>query len=171
MALPLIAAGIGMFLGGAMNAIGTMKQAEAQAKAARFNADEADQDASIAEGNAELILGQARTEERKVRVMGRRVLGQIRTGFAGSGFSSSNGDAEDLLRESASAIEEDAQNIRSAGMLQAGALRQEAGKRRRYATMLREGADATLAGGVLSGIGSMFGATAQATSIFAGGRK
>lgn len=160
-------AGMTMFLGGAFEAMGAQRDAEAKAKAARFNAGEADQDASIADANAQLILQQSASDERKVRIMGRRVAGEMKVSFGASGFQS-DGNAEDLLRNNAANVEEDVANLKTTAMNQSAAYRFEAGKKRRYADMLRSGADATISAGYLSAAGSLLGAGAKTASMYGG---
>lgn len=153
------------FLGGALGAMGTQQQAESQAKAARYNAEQADQDASIADANASMILQQANSDERKMRIMGRKVMGNMRASFGSSGFQA-DGNAEDLIHESAANLEEDVGNMRRSALNQSSTFTLDARRKRSYADMLRSGADATIAAGYLSGAGQMLGATASTLSQY-----
>jgi hypothetical protein len=146
--LPLLA--IGAFIGGALTGIGKLKEASANARAMRFNAKNAEEDATLADRNATLILARATDDERKYRVMARRQLGTIQAAQGASGLIG----GEEILQEAASVFENDALNIRIQGNLSASATRLEAKRKREYAQQLRSGAGDLITGAALSVAGS-----------------
>lgn len=157
--LPILA-GLGVFLSGAMGAASSLKQASAAARQAEFNAMQADDDAIVAQDNARLVMEQAYSEERKVRVMGRKVMGEMRVSVGASGLQN-DGSALELLAESAANMESDALNVRMMGNYAAGSYRKDASRKRKYADMLREGAGDIMLGGALSAGGQLLGSTAD----------
>ena len=156
-----ILAGLGMFLSGAMGAASSVVSANAARRQAEFSADQADDDALVADRNAALVEDQAASEERKVRVMGRKVIGSMRAGIGASGLQG-DGSALEILTESAANIEADALNIQTAGRYAVQSYKNEATRKRKYADMMRAGAGDIMLGGVLSAGGQLLGGAAEA---------
>lgn len=71
--------------------------------------------------NAERAIAESRDEARLVRQSGELHKGSIRASYGASGVDSTSGSAMDILRNSAAAIEMDAQNILETGRLKAAA--------------------------------------------------
>lgn len=100
-----------MAVGTAMSAMAAMKQAQAQAGAMKFNA-------TIAEQNATSARDQATAAEMQQRTEAEKRLGAMRASYGASGVTM-EGSPLDVLSESASMAELDAQNIRYQGDLKA----------------------------------------------------
>lgn len=116
-ALPAIAAGVSLAATG-IQAISSIKQGEAGAEAAEFNA-------RTAEENAILEARKGAEDERQFRISAAKELGDIRAGYAASGVAS-EGSALDVLEESAKNMELDAQKIKYNSATKVRALNQEA---------------------------------------------
>lgn len=86
------------------NQLGIMQQGQAAAAAARFNA-------AINRKNAKLALAKGADDERRFRVMARKVIGTARASYSASGVTTA-GSPQDVLEESAAVAEMDALTIR-----------------------------------------------------------
>lgn len=119
-------------------------------------ADQANQQALISYDNAQLSRQQGAEEERRVRIMGRKVLGSAKASYAASGVTR-EGSALDVLEESAANAEMDALQVRHKGELEAWKHTQEAGM------AITAGSNAKMAGyigaasSLLKGAGSAIG--------------
>ncbi|HRT83735.1 MAG TPA: hypothetical protein P5523_03770 [Bacteroidales bacterium] len=98
-----------------VSAIGKAAGAVAEGNAAR-NAGEFN--AQIAMNNAQLSRQQAAEDERVFRVSARKEIGGIRSGYAAGGITS-EGNAQDVLEESAANAELDALKIKHGGEVRA----------------------------------------------------
>jgi hypothetical protein len=104
-----------MGVSAALSAVGSIQQANAQSSAAKFNARMGEQNAILAEQ-------QAAEDERLQRLKGRKAIGATRAGYGASGVNL-EGSPQDILEESAAAIELDALKIRHEGQIRANAYR------------------------------------------------
>jgi hypothetical protein len=116
------AAGAAQGVGGLLEASGHAAEGEARAAAAEYNAKSAEQ-------NAKLSVAQAREEERRLRVMSRKQLGDMRANYAASGVQM-EGSPLDVLEESAATAELDALTVRHGGQVKAAQARSEASLQR-----------------------------------------
>ena len=107
-----------MGIGGFFSAYGQLIQGEAERDASYLNARQAEQ-------NAVISLEQSAEEERRLRVQGQKVLGDMRASYGASGVTM-EGSPMEVLKASAGAIELDALNIRTQGQNRYNAFRQEA---------------------------------------------
>lgn len=104
--------------GGLMGAAGAIQQGQAESVAAEMNAQQA-------ERNATMALARSAEQERRARIEGTKVLGDMRAGYGASGVTL-EGSPLDVLQESAQTAELDALNIRYEGQAQAVGFRNEA---------------------------------------------
>ena len=126
--------------GGLLGAYGQMQAGEAEAQAAEMNAQ-------IAEQNSLLAVEQAKENERRLRVQGRKVLGDISSGYGASGVTA-EGSALEVLKSSAANIELDALNVRHEGAVKASMFRNEA-KLSRYSGQAARTTGQTMAAATL----------------------
>jgi hypothetical protein len=122
-------------------------EGEAQGQAADYNAQAATQ-------NAEQTRLQAKEEERRARIAGRKHLGSMRAGYGASGVQM-DGSALDVLEESARNVELDALTIRHAGEVRARGFENEAVLERMRGKNARKG-------GMLKAAGILFSAGGKA---------
>lgn len=132
-AIPIIIAAVGA----TVSTVSMIKQGEAAAEAAEYNATQAAE-------NARLSRAQAAEDERAFRVFSRKQLGDLRTGYAAAGVSIEGGSAGDILEEGAAQAEMDALKIREGGEIRARGFQSDA-------TLSRMQAKAASTGGYLSG--------------------
>lgn len=142
-----VIAGIASIASGGLQAAGAITKGNAEADAANYNAQ-------VAASNAGLATQQAAEDERIFRIQSRGQIAEQRAGYAASGVQSQEGNAVDVLGESASNAELDALKIRHGGEVKANAYQQEA-----YSAT-RRGELASLGGG-LSAAGTLLGTTAS----------
>lgn len=95
-------------LGTGIEIVGAIREGNAQAAAAEYNAQNSEQ-------NATLSRQKAAEEERRSRAMGRKTIGEMRASYGASGVSSAEGSALDVLEQSAATAELDALTIRHGG--------------------------------------------------------
>lgn len=106
------AAAIPMMVGGSLlDGYGRYQEGQANSRLADMNAAQAEE-------NARLTIDQAHKDEIRLRVQGRKVLGDMRAAYAASGVTM-DGSALDVLYDSAANIEMDALNIRHQGEMKA----------------------------------------------------
>lgn len=146
--------GLGMLMAGAMSAVGSVNEANAQAKSAEGNAEFADEQANQLDRSATLIKSQAFDDEMRLRVMARKQMGANQASIGASGLQMT-GSALDVMQESAANVEHDAAAIRMAGNEKSNSLALQARQQRTYAGLLRSGADATKLGGNLAAAGDL----------------
>lgn len=107
-------------------------------------------EASAYKANAKLARERARIDEFRQRNLSYKALSSIRAGYGAAGVVSTEGSALDVLEESAATAELDALLIRHAGEVQARNYEAAA----KAAKSRARGAEV---GGVLSGVGKIFG--------------
>lgn len=126
-----------------MQALGQQQAGEAAQDAGNYNAQ-------IAEQNATLTRDRTATEERRYRAGTRRQMGSIQSAYAASGVTM-EGSAMDVVLDSALTAERDALAIRHSGEIEAAQFESEAELQRLYGAQAaaggRMGAAATLLGG------------------------
>jgi len=139
--VPLIplALTLGSFFGSMLGLKGKLDENSAAAKAARYQADIADEDAVLADKNAQIVLSRATEEDRKVRVLARRTMGNMRATIGASGLTD-EGNPVDLLEEAAATSEADSLAIRTQGKYESDAYSLQGRRKRDYAAQLRSGA-------------------------------
>ena len=104
--------------GGALSIIGTLQQGQAQAAAAKFNAQ-------LRERDAQLSLDKASADAEALSRKSRKVIGGIESGFGASGVTA-GGSVIDVIESSAAIAELDRQNILNSGRLKAMGFLEEA---------------------------------------------
>lgn len=132
-----------MLAGSIMSAYGQKQAGDAALMAGEFNANNL-------ERNAVLARQQAAEEERRLRVMARKSIGEMRANFGASGVTM-EGSALDVLQESAAMAELDALTIRHRGDAQAAQMRNEAISERYRGASAQAGSRWSAAGTLLSG--------------------
>lgn len=105
-------------IGGLVSTVGQIRQGNAAANAANYNA-------SMAEQNAAQVEAQAAEEERRSRLNAKKELGSARANYGASGVQI-DGSALDVLQESAANAELDALTIKHSGAVKAQMFRNEA---------------------------------------------
>lgn len=104
--------------GGILQAYGQYQEGIAGRQAGEYNAQ-------MAEQNATLSIQQAAEEERKLRVQNRKQIGDMRASYAASGVMF-EGSPLDVLEENAATAELDALQIRHGGQVKAIGYRNDA---------------------------------------------
>lgn len=104
--------------GSAVSAIGSIVQGQAASDAAGFNAQ-------VAEQNATMTRQQGAEDERRFRVSAKKHLGDMRANYGASGIQL-DGSALAILEESAATAELDALTIKHGANVRARAYEQEA---------------------------------------------
>ncbi len=145
--------GLLMLAGGAMGAMGQMRNASAQALQMNFNARQSMLDAEIARENAAI-------KARQIREYGRQLTGKQRTQFAKSGVRMS-GTPLEVIADTIEKIELDAISAKRQGAF-------EAGQHEASAKFTRGMAGATKTAGTISAFSTMLGSGAQAYGMFSG---
>lgn len=143
-----------------LGAVGAISSANAQASAARYNAEVAERDAVVADQNRKLALDQSRIDAEDKRRENRRVMASIRTQYGASGLSLA-GSPLDVLEDTAVEQELDAQRIEfegrargREGALQMLGLQEEATLSRMEASSARRSGYMNAIGTGLSGAGT-----------------
>lgn len=143
----------------ALQAVGAIRQGDAQAAAYESQAQANAYNATIARQNADTAAAQGNANEEAQRRHARVVLGQQRAAFAEAGIDGSQ-TASDLYEQSVSNAEMDALNTRYQAKLQATGFQNQAGLDDWQATQNRENASSARTSGwlnagaaVLSGYG------------------
>lgn len=145
-----------------MSAVGTIQQANAQSKAARYNAQVSEMNATLAERRARDAMERGAREEQKKRQEVAGILGQQRASMAANGLDLGFGSPLDLMIDTAVAGEMDALTIRSNTYREAYDYRVDAAGRRADAGLQRAQASAAKTGGYLSAAGTLLGGGASA---------
>jgi hypothetical protein len=133
--------------GGILRSYGTLQEGYANASAAEYNAN-------LAEQSAEVELARGIEIERRVRVQGRKALGDMRANYSASGVTM-EGSPLEVLEESAANAELDALNVKYESESKAAMLRNEAGLERYKAKQYRRGAKIGAAAGLLGTAGDI----------------
>lgn len=134
---------IGQAAGAGLGIVAQLRQGAAEQKTQQYNANLADRQAYLTEV-------QAAEEERRQRIYAKKQLADIRSNYAASGVSSSEGSALDVLENSAYEAEMDAQTIRYVGKQQAAIYRGQANQFRFKGREARIGATLGAIGSGLS---------------------
>lgn len=139
---------------------GKSQEQDANAKLYDQKAQDAWQDANLSDRNAAIVLSQASDDERKIRVMTRRTIGAMRANFSSGGLQA-DGNALDLLEESAAIGEEDARSIRVQGNTKAATFRRDSMNKRSSSYQYRDAAASSRTAGQLGMFGSLLGTAAD----------
>ena len=143
--------------GSILQGYGSFRQAQNKQRAAEFNADMLDLQATDA-------ISRGQLETQRVRQRGKSIIGQQRAGYASQGVDVSSGTAAQLADQTGQLSEQDAIRVKLDAMRQAWGLRSQA-------TMMRWEADTNLRDARRSAItGAVFG-LANAGASAAGGAK
>jgi hypothetical protein len=135
--------------GGMLNAAGAVNKGQAEQLSQYYQAN-------IAEQNAVLTRQQSAEDERRARVMGRKMLGDARTAYASSGVQM-EGSALDVLQESAANAELDALTIRYKGEVAARGYENEANFRRSAGNKAMDAGYLSAAGSLMAGAAGAYG--------------
>lgn len=128
---------------GAVQAVSSIKQANAAQEAAEFNAQTAQQ-------NAQLAREKGVEDERIYRIQSRKAMGEIQSGYAAAGLSL-EGSPSDVLAEAAANAEHDVLKIQQGASLQATMFEREAGQQRKKGGYAMTAGYLGAAGSLLSG--------------------
>ena len=165
-AIPIAMQGTGMVL----NAIGAVKEAEAKAKQAEFDAQNYDSQAGMSLENADLVMHQSAEMERRSRFGSQLKLGSIRAAYGASGVTM-QGTAQAYTDMQNTIAEENAMSIRMQGYLQAKAYRRQADIYKQNAQNLRAGKGDIMSAGYLNaGAATVTGAYGMYKDWVADGR-
>lgn len=144
--MALVSAAVSI-IGGVVGAIGAMQQANAQARAAEYNA-------KVAERNRLAILDQTDHEAADAGLENRRRMSAIRSQYGASGIELA-GSPLDVLTDTAIEQEYDVKKIRYSGQLEAIGKTDEA-------NLYRMEAKSARAAGGISAVGAFLGGVSQA---------
>lgn len=136
-----------MAAGAAMSAYGSLQQGKAQAAAANY-------EAQVAQNNARLALENGAVQEQAQRQQMQGLIGQQRAAYAASGVALDSGSALGVIEGTARQGELDALTIRADA-------RQQAQNFRSQATMGRFSARNAKTSGMLGAVGSLLGGATQ----------
>lgn len=148
------AAAAATVIGTGIQVASMIKQGNAQADAANFNADQAAK-------NAKLSIAQAAEDERSFRVIARKHIGDVRSAYGASGVTN-EGSAQDVLEESAANAELDALKIRHGGLVKAAGFQTDATLSNMRSQYSREG-------GYWGGAAALLGGSAKVFNNFYSG--
>lgn len=152
----------GALLGGtALSVYGQIQQAKAQQAQNEFLADQAEQNALLAESQAKDAYWRGERDEATFRDNIEQVKGQQEVAIAGSGFDLSSGTALDILNTTTEAAERDAFSIRLGAQTEAYSYLMGAANYSAQAIMNRYASDASrdalpyqIGGTILGSVGS-----------------
>lgn len=146
---------------GVVGAMGAMQQAEAQARAAEYNAKIQERNALIADQNRKQAIETADVAATDKRRDNRRVMAQMRAAYGASGIEMA-GSPLDVLEDTALEQELDTQRIKYEGTLRAreGAISMLG--MREDATLQRMEASSARSAGGIAAIGSLVGGVGNA---------
>lgn len=99
--------------GTALNAVGSIQEANAAADAAEYNAAIARQNAILSERRAEDALDRGDREEKQARLRAAKLAAEQRVGFAGGGVTSGSGSPLSVVEDTVALGELDALTIRN----------------------------------------------------------
>lgn len=138
-----------MAAGGGLKAYSALRQGNAEYQAQEMNAQVNEQNAALAES-------QALEDERKQRLMTKKLIGSMRANYGASGVTL-EGSPMEVIEESAMQAELDALNIKHAGKARATQYRNQAALARYYGKEARTLGYLGAAGSLLGGAGDAFG--------------
>jgi hypothetical protein len=161
-------AGTGL-VGTAFSVIGTLKQANADARAAEFEAKSADESARVADRNAAFAIAAAADEEDRSRWESKQILGSIRAAYGASGVTM-DGTPGEVLDMNAAIAESNALGIRHQGVMKAFQYREEAKGYRSIRDELKKQGEYIRSAGNMSAIGQgIMGTFGVAKDYYTGG--
>lgn len=136
--------------GSLLGAAGQIQQGQAAARAAEYNADTLQMQASM-------IKEKAKVDARALRTQGIRELGSMRASYAASGVQL-EGSALDVLADSARRIKRDELTTKHQGVLEAKMKMRDAQQVRMEGRAAKRAGNMAAVGTLLGGAGKMFGA-------------
>lgn len=145
-----------------MGAVGQVQQAQATAKANKYNAQIQNMNATIADRRAKDALERGKLEEQRKRQDVARLQGAQRAAMAANGVDLSFGSPLDTLVDTATLGEIDALTIRSNTYREAYEHKVDAANKRAGAELSNMSAKAATTGGWLSAAGTVLGGAANA---------
>lgn len=140
---------------------GSVLRAVSEDQAGRDRQDAYDQNARIAEENANESIRLSLQQERQIRIIGRKVTGDMKANYAASGIV--GGSANDVLAESFANIERDVQNVRDAGKFKSDNYKREAANYRSAGRAARQA-------GRVGAVASLLGAAPTFTNMLPGSK-
>ncbi len=147
-----------------VGAAGQVQQAQATAKANRYNAQIQDMNANLADRQARDAIERGHLEEQRKRQEVARIKGAQTAAMAANGVDLTFGSPLDTLVDTAVAGEIDALTIRSNSYREAYDHNVDAVNKRAGATLSRMSASAASTGGYLNAAGTILGGGAKAAS-------
>ena len=147
-------------VGMAYGAYSAVQETQAANKAARYNAQIANQQAEFAKDQMAQEQERGALEEKQSRLATARLIGQQRAGFAGSGVAVDQGTAANLVESSAYLGEQDALAVRYNSQQKAWGWDVTASQYRQQAKIYRAGVRSSTGSALTSvagGLSSMFG--------------
>lgn len=130
--------GGGMTGGNAMAGLGMLTQAWGSVRQSEATQESAHTNEIRALANADQAIAEAVKNERRLRVYGQKVIGDIRASYGASGVTTESGSVTDVLQTSARNIELDAQDVRLKGRMRADAFRNEAADFKKQGSRAKE---------------------------------
>lgn len=169
-ALPLIA--VAASIGGTvMSYVGAQQQAGATAAAATYQAQVAQNNATIAERNAEAIEQAGQTEEQNQRQKTAQNVGAARAAMAANGIDTTSGTALNVVGDTAKLGELDALTIRSNTARNAYNMRVSGMSDTNEAAMDTAKASNATAAGNIAGVSSILSGATSLSDKFLGWQK
>ncbi len=145
-----------------IGAAGQVQQAQATAKANRYNAQVQKMNATIADNRAKDAIERGKLEEQRKRQEVARLQGAQTAAMAANGVDLSFGSPLDVLVDTAALGEIDALTIRTNAYREAYEHKVDAANKRAGAQLSSMSADAAKTGGYLSAAGTILGGGANA---------
>ncbi|WP_245279876.1 hypothetical protein [Hyphomicrobium sp. 99] len=145
-----------------MGAAGQVQQAQATAKAERFNAQVQNMNAKIADQRAKDAIERGQIEEQKKRQEVARIQGAQTAAMAANGVDLTFGSPLDTLVDTAVLGELDALTIRTNSYREAYEHKVDASNKRAGAQLSNMSASSASSGGYLSAMGTILGGGAKA---------
>lgn len=154
----------------ALTAVGTIQQVNATKAAAQAEERQADQNAKVAEAQAQNATMAGLVEEDRRRAQTRAMLARQRVSIAANNLDMSTGTPLELLGDTASIGEQDALAIRANAAREAWGYRTQAVNARNQGAMTVANAKAQNKGTILTGLGSLAKQGYGLSGSFGGGQ-
>ena len=145
-----------------LGAAGSIQQGQAAAKAAKYNAQVAEMNATISERRAKDALDRGAFEEQQKRRENAALMGKQKAAMAANGIDLTFGSPLDMIVDSATLGELDALTIRKNAYREEYDYRVQAANQRAQKTMYEGAAKSALTGGYLAAGGTILGGAGNA---------
>lgn len=149
-----------------IGAVGQVQQAQATAKANRYNAQVQNMNAKLADRQAKDAIERGQLEEQRKRQDVARIEGAQKASLAANGVDVTFGSPLDTLVDTAVAGELDALTIRTNSYREAYEHKVDAANKRAGAQLSMMSANSASAGGYLGAAGTILGGTSRALSDY-----